>query len=86
MDIVLAELVAAQQYGVGVRNFGAELIALPGKALKAGGAEVAENPRARSARLRIARRSGVGPGASVTDGPALLETLGVPAIDPGEVV
>ena len=57
-----------------------------GKALKAGEPEVAENPRARSARLRIARRSRAGPGSSVTDGSALLETLGVPIIDPDEVV
>lgn len=56
------------------------------KALKAGGREVAENPRARSACLRIARRSGADPGLSVTSGTALLAMLGVPAIDPGEVL
>ena len=56
-----------------------------GKALKASEPEVSENPRARSARLRIARRSEVVLDPSAADGPALLEMLGVPVIDPGTV-
>ncbi len=77
---------AANRHAPPVDHQSARFETVSGKALKAGGPEVAENPRARSARLRIARRSGAGPGSSVTDGSALLETLGVPVIDPGDVV
>ncbi len=77
---------AANRHAPPVSHQPARFEAVTGKALKAGGPEVAENPRARSARLRIARRSGVKSSSSVTVGSALLETLGIPAIDPGEVV
>ncbi len=75
----------ANRHAPPVRHQPARFEMVAGKALKAGRREVADNPRARSARLRIARRNEIDPDLSVFSGPDVLEILGVPAIDPGLV-
>ena len=80
------EAPAVNRHAPPVSNEPARFDVLKGKAHKASSEEIAANPRARSARLRIARRNDVEPGPFAGEGSDLLAALGIPVIAPSGVL